>query len=194
MRGERGIQLTRAPLAVAASWARRGVVPCRLREDQGWSIITPVGPAEAPEPYHDALRHLAARPVAQRMRPAAGFFLFGETAVVTSHGAGWRAVTRWLLRRADGVVKGDKNLAPLRPSDLTPLASVGPAGRVTAALTDHFYREDLTSRAWLTALLDELRLPGALAFGPNPPQGGSLVHPTGRAVRAFATTVADERS
>lgn len=194
MRGERGILVTRAPLAVAASWARRGVVPCRLREDQGWSVITPAGRAEAPEPYRDEMRLLAARPVGQRMRPAAGFFLFDETAVVTSHGPGWRPVTRWLLRRADGTVKGDKNLAPLRPSDLTPLASVGPAGRVTAALTEHFYREDLTSRAWLTALLDHLRIPGAGAFGPNPPQGGSLVQPTGRAVRAFATTVADERS
>lgn len=189
-RRSHGLLLSRGPAATVTSWARRGLVPVRIHEFEPWVAVVPDGPSAARPPYDEALRVLASRPVASRMRPAVGCFVIDRAAVVTVHPAGWRPVQRWVLWNPEHGVTRLPGLPLARPADVA--RAVGAPARTTEGVV----RDALRSAApdaltLLEGLMEALRLPGfrLLAAARGTTTAGALVEPEHRHVERFERTV-----
>jgi len=178
-----------------ASWARRGLVPVHVVPLDGWTAVLPAGPSRAKPPYDDALRSLAGRPVASRLRPAIGLFVVEANAVISAHNSGWRATQRWLVwSPGEGMVQ-PRRLPAGRPADL--VAAAGTRGRsARRGVRDILVDGGGGAPGLLGELLAMLDLPGSdlLDRGQDPvaAPGAILVEPGEQDVARFERIVNDE--
>jgi hypothetical protein len=178
-----------------ASWARRGLVPVHVVPLDGWTAVLPAGPSRAMPPYDDALRSLAGRPVASRLRPAIGLFVVEANAVISAHNSGWRATQRWLVwSPGEGMVQ-PRRLPAGRPADL--VAAAGTRGTsARRGVRDVLVDGGGGAPGLLGELLAMLDLPGSglLDGGQDPvaAPGAILVEPGEQDVARFERIVNDE--
>lgn len=189
-RAPRGLLLVRGEPARASGWVRRGLVACEVVPQGEWTALVPAErTSRAVAPYDDPVATLLGRPLPGRLRPALGFFVVDDRAVVTVRTGGWRGVQRWLVWEpgAGRVPMPDLDVA--RPPDLVAAARArsGP-GAVAAVVADR--SGDATG--WIRGLLSVLGLPGAelLAAGSGP--RGQVVAPTAQAVARFESRIAEQ--
>ena len=188
-----GLLLSSGAPGTVSSWAARGLVPVQVVEQDDWTAVVPAGPSAAGPPYDEALRVLAARPVASRMRPTFGLFVIDDIAVVTVHPAGWRAVQRWVLWHPAHGLARSQGLALARPSGLAKAAGV--PGRATERDVSGVLRgRHLDALTLLEGLVQALDLPGfpLLAGAPPDPRAATLVEPQDKHVARFEATVHHE--
>lgn len=189
-----GLLLSRGAGGKVGAWVRRGTVPAYVLPTDGWCAVVPAGPSLAAAPYEDGLAMLTGRPVPPNLRPAIGFFVHDERAVVVLHGRGHRTPARWLVwtaRSGAVVLPGHQ---PATPRDLLTAAGLPPYARqeVVRVLRD---RGGDPARM-LGELLSALELPGRdLLAGSGVPlaQGAQLVSPSARAVDRFDRQVHEDR-
>lgn len=189
-RRSHGLLLSRGSVATATSWARRGVVPVRVHDLDGWVGVVPDGPSAAAPPYDESLRVLAARPVAARMRPAVGCFVVDRVAVVTVHPSGWRPVQRWVLWHPERGVARVPGLPLARPRDV--VRAVGAPARTTERVVHEALRaRSPDALTLLEGLLAGLDLPGfpLLAATRAATSSGDPVEPRERHIQHFERTV-----
>jgi len=187
--------LLRGKPDAVATWAMRGLVPVHVVPLEGWTSVLPAGPSRALPPYDDALKALAGRPVASRLRSAIGLYAVDGFAVVTVQPCGWRAIQRWFVwSPGQGVVR-PRHLAAGRPADLVAAAGIrdGAARRgVLEVLVDG----GGAASGVLADLMALLCLPGSglLDGGQDPAavQGSTLIEPGERHVARFERTVSDQ--
>ncbi|MGO4340080.1 hypothetical protein [Pedococcus sp. 2YAF34] len=189
-RASRGLLLVRGEPARASGWVRRGLVACEVVPQGEWTALVPAEPASrAGAPYDDPVATLVGRPLPGRIRPALGFFVVGDRAVVSVRPRGWRATQRWLVwEPGEGRVRTPA-LEVARPTDLVAAAHArsGP-GAVAAVVADR--SGDATG--WLRTLMATLGLPGSdlLTAGASP--RGQVVAPTAQAVARFESRMAEQ--
>jgi hypothetical protein len=191
----RGMILLRGKPDAVQTWAERGLVPVHVVPLDGWTSVVPAGPSRALPPYQDALKVLAGRPVASRLRSAIGLFAIDGKAVVTVHPSGWRAVQRWFFWSPGHGMVRLRQLAAGRPADLVAAAgSHDPSAR-------HGVRELLVdgggdAYGLLADLMKLLSLPGFdLLYGSRDPataQASALVEPGERQVARFDRLVSEQ--
>lgn len=188
----RGLLLIGARSGRVVPWVRRGVVAARVIDLGRWTAVCPSESASrAAAPYDDALSVLAARPVRGRLRPALGFFVIADRAVVTAQPRGWRSPQRWMLFAPGRGLLHAPHLEELHPEELIRVA--GRKGEdVAAPLRAVFARRDAAPATWLVELVTALGLPGAglLASGHVP--SGDVVEPDWRNVVGFDALMAEE--
>ena len=189
-RASRGLLLVRGEPARASGWVRRGLVACQVVPQGEWTALVPAERASrASAPYDDAMATLVGRPLPGRLRPALGFFVVDDRAVVTVRPRGWRAGQRWLVWEPGQGRVPTPELAPARPPDLVAAARArsGPAA-VAAVVSDR--SGDATG--WLRGLLAALGLPGGELLAPGADPRGQVVAPTAQAVARFESRMAEQ--
>jgi hypothetical protein len=178
----RGLLLVGAEPGPVTPWVRRGQVACELVGLLDWTALLPAEPrSRARAPYDDPVALLAARPVPRRFRPALGFFVVGERAVVTVQGPGWRAGQHWLVWEPGAGVRRLGQLGLATPSHLVGAAGHGLPGSVAEVLRSTGGDADRT----IADLMSVLRLPGSDLVLDAPRPRGQVVAPTAQAVSRF---------
>lgn len=177
-----GLLLLRGEPEQVARWVSRGLVACHVVPLHAWTAVVPAADgARAQPPYDDAVGVLAARPVGHRHRPALGFFVVDERAVVTVQPPAWRAVNRWLVWEPGRGPVRTPQLAAARPGDL--VAAAGAGHRTGPAQVAGLLRDpNGDAPTLLTDLLVVLGLPGAQLLGADSVSGAVTGRLTGRRV------------
>lgn len=176
--------LVPGPVRAHLRWLRRAPIGVYASDaGQGWTALTPADTQDRPD---DAAQILAARPVPRRFRPAVGFFVWGQRAVVTVQPPGPRCEQRWLIwQPGAGVVE----VPGLPRLPLAMLASLGPIRPRPATLREVLADPAGSALTRLTRLLDVLGLPGADLLRGIPAAERTLVHPSPGTVRRFDAAV-----
>lgn len=188
-----GLLLMHADPKMAESWVSHGVVPSYVVPVPGWTAVVPAGESQAAEPYTDALTVMANRPVPGRVRPALGFFVIDDVAVVTMQTAGWRGRTR-MLSWTPGHGRDDvPGFTPLGIEHLTEVVGLDRADvpDVHAVLKNHRGRPVKV----LQRLMHALALPGAgmlEGHGVKSAEDAVFVEPDRQAVKHFERIARDE--
>jgi hypothetical protein len=181
--------------AAVVSWVHRGLLPAHVVPLDGWTAVLPAGPSRAQSPYDDAIRLLAGRPVASRLRSAIGFFAVDGQAVISAHPCGWRAIQRWFVWSPGEGVLSPRQLAAGRPDDLAAAAGARD-GDVSAGVRDILVDGGGDAHSVLGDMLAVLSLPGSslLDGGQDPAvvAGSILVEPGEQHVARFERIVKDE--
>jgi hypothetical protein len=189
-RAPRGLLLVRGEPARASRWVRRGLVTCDVVPRGEWTALVPAErTSRASAPYDDPVATLVGRPVPAGLRPALGFFVVDERAVVTVRTRGWRDVQRWLVWEPGSGRVPVPALDVARPPDLVAAAQArtGPAA-VAAVVADR--SGDATG--WLRGLLAVLGLPGSELLDAGTSPRGQVVAPTAQAVARFESRMAEQ--
>jgi hypothetical protein len=178
----RGLLLVSAEPGPVTTWVRRGQVACELVALLEWTALLPAEPhSRAQPPYDDPVSLLASRPLPRRLRPALGFFVVGERAVVTVQGRGWRPGQQWLAWERGAGARPLEGLDLARPSDLVAAAGHGLPGSVLEVLRATGGDPDRT----IADLMSVLRLPGSDLMLETARPRGQVVAPTAQAVSRF---------
>jgi len=189
-RDSRGLLLVRGEPSRAAGWLRRGLVACEVVPLGQWTALVPAErTSRASAPYDDPVAALAGRPLPNRLRPALGFFVVDNRAVVTVRSRGWRGGQRWLVWEPGKGPVRTPTLDAARPTDLV-AAAHGPSGPRTVASVVADGSGDATG--WLRGLLAALGLPGAELLAPSTALHGQVVAPTAQAVARFESRMAEQ--
>jgi hypothetical protein len=189
--------LLRGEPDAVATWAMRGLVPVHVVPLEGWTSVLPAGPSRALPPYDDAIRALAGRPVASRLRSAIGFFAVEGNAVVTVHPAGWRAIQRWFVWSPGHGAVRPRHLAAGRPADLVAAAGIRD-GKARRGVLDVLVDGGGDASRVLADLMALLSLPGSglLDGGQDPAaaHGSTLIEPGERHVARFDRIMSEQAS
>lgn len=149
--------MIRGELAQVSAWARRGVVPVTVAPlDDGWVGVLPHGGSMVQAPYDDPLLLLAARRLPARLRPALGFFVVQDRAVITVHRPGLRRV-RWVVWEPERAVVRPPGLRPALPSHVISVARRADREDLISILQERH----LPAARMLAAVVAVLELPGA---------------------------------
>lgn len=174
-----------------ARWVEQGTVPAYVVDLDGpWCAVVAAGPGHAAAPFDDAATVLVARPVPQMMRPAAGFFVHGDDAVVLVQPRRWRSLPRWfVVRRGFGVVR-----AALPQASLADLLAVGEKSH-PETLERVLAQRGAEPIEVLRGVMVALGIPAGhlLALHPRAAIEADLVEPDAKAVRRFDKHTREER-
>ena len=190
-----GLVLVKGTIAASARWLRRGLVAVRVVDLPGWTgVVVAQESAESAAPYDGGLEVLAARPAPGRQRPALGFLVIDDCAVVTVQPRGLQATQRWLVWDPERGVTRTPALPGLPPATLLEAAEA--EGRARPAEVVHALRAPREqARSALDVLVDLLHvlgLPGEELLVGGGQEQHELVSPSPRSVRAFDAMVQEQ--
>ncbi len=190
--GGHGLVLVPGPARAVHRWLRRGLVAVRVADLGAWTgICLAEDRARSAAPYDVGLEVLAAAPAPLSRRPALGFFVIRERAVVTVQVRAWRSAQVWLVWEPGVGVRTPESLRPMPPTVL--IRASGAAQRVSLErLTAHVALTDGSPIAWLSSLLTLLDLPGVDLLEHGGTADLEEIAPSVRSVRAFDAMVAED--
>ncbi len=194
-----GLLLTRGDADHTARWAAGGLTELGVAPlEGGWCALVPVADTAAvSKPYDDAMTLLLNRPVPRRLRPAIGFALVGDQALVVVVPNRLRPVRRWLVWQPGvGLVRPGALPAAGIPDLVRVAGSVDRAA--VAAVTDVVRQPTGRARSVLGDVLSALGLPGrSLLDGTDRAAelpGGCDVEPSPSRVSLFQRMVHEDTS
>lgn len=153
----RCVQWVGGDLGETVAWARRGVVPVSAVSAEGWTVLVPVGPAQASEPYDDPVLLLLGRRVPRRLGPS---LVMGEVdgrAVACVRGGAAARRPRWLVWEPAAGLLRPPGLDLAVPSALVRAAGSGSPAEVREILAERH----VPAPKLLAALAAVLGLPHA---------------------------------
>ncbi|WP_270887809.1 hypothetical protein [Pedococcus sp. 5OH_020] len=189
----RGLLLVHGEPRRVSSWVRGGLVACDVVERGPWTVLLPAEPfSRAAPPYDDALGVLVSRPVPRRLRPALGFLVVDDRALVTVQPGGWAVRRRWVAwEPGTGVVRVPGwDLAS--PRALATAAAGAGAPGLAAAVAAVLADRTGDAQWMMDRLLGALRLPGAGLLSHGEEILGTVVRPSARAVARFDARMTDQ--